>query len=76
MLPASIQAQRTSRLLATVDLVIVLVVFALGSLSVPFVNPILRNGPATQEKEADILHLEFYPAPAPDKIPTIRHRPT
>jgi hypothetical protein len=33
-----------SRPTAAADLVIVLAVFALGSLSVPFLNPILRNG--------------------------------
>lgn len=38
--PAVIRSRRS----ATVDLAIVIVVFAAGSLSVPFVNPILRQG--------------------------------
>jgi hypothetical protein len=40
----SIPRQRLSRLSAAVDLAIAIVVFAIGSLSVPFVNPILRQG--------------------------------
>lgn len=44
MLRVPVQPQRRSRVSATVDLAIVLVVFAIGSLSVPFVNPILRQG--------------------------------
>jgi hypothetical protein len=43
---ASVQLQRKSRLSAAVDLGIVLTVFAIVSLSVPFVNPILRQGRA------------------------------
>ncbi len=44
MLLASTQLQTKSRISAAVDLGAVLVVFAVGSLSVPFVNPILRQG--------------------------------
>lgn len=44
MLLVSTQLQTRSRVSAAVDLGIVLVVFAIGSLSVPFVNPILRQG--------------------------------
>jgi len=44
MLPVLTQLQTRSRISAAVDLGIVLVVFAIGSLSVPFVNPILRQG--------------------------------
>jgi hypothetical protein len=36
--------ERTDRGSAAMDLVIVIFVFAAGSLSVPFLNPILRNG--------------------------------
>lgn len=44
MLSVSVQLRRASRLSAAVDLGIVLIVFAIGSLSVPVVNPILRQG--------------------------------
>lgn len=44
MLPVPIRLERSSSLSAAVDLSIVIVVFAIGSLSVPFVNPILRQG--------------------------------
>lgn len=43
MSPAPAQLQRRSRLSPSVDLAIVLVAFAIGSISVPFVNPILRQ---------------------------------
>ena len=44
MLSAPVQLKRKSRFSATLDLGIVLTVFASGSLSVPLVNPILRHG--------------------------------
>ena len=43
MLPVPIHLQRRSRLSAAADLAIVIVVFAAGSLSVPFADPILRR---------------------------------
>lgn len=44
MLPVPIRLERSFSLSTAVDLAIVIIVFAIGSLSVPFVNPILRQG--------------------------------
>jgi hypothetical protein len=44
VLPLPVKPQESERFSATVDLAIVLGVFTIGSLAVPFVNPILRKG--------------------------------
>lgn len=71
----SILQQRTSRLSAAMDLAVVIVVFAVGSLSVPFVNPILKQGHSLSMAFAAALYQFLLEGLAPLTLMALRREP-
>jgi hypothetical protein len=75
VLPVPILLQRGPRLSGAVDLAIVIVVFGVGFLSVPFVNPILRQGHGLSMAFAAAFYQFLLEGLAPLTLMALRREP-